>query len=69
MESIERYRRSLKRKNYSSVTLKNYLNRIERFVLWLNAPLTDTTRDTIGAYVDHLLPSANLTHLLRVSDR
>jgi site-specific recombinase XerD len=55
MESIERYRRSLKRKNYSSVTLKNYLNRIERFVLWLNAPLTDTTRDTIGAYVDHLL--------------
>lgn len=55
MESIERYHRSLQRKNYSSVTRKNYLNRIERFVLWLNAPLTDTTRTTIGSYVDYLL--------------
>jgi site-specific recombinase XerD len=55
MEIIERYHRSLKRKNYSPVTLKNYLNRIERFVLWLNVPVKDTTRDTIGAYVDHLL--------------
>jgi site-specific recombinase XerD len=55
MESIERYRRSLQRKNYASVTQKNYLNRIERFVLWLNAPLADTTRATIGSYVDYLL--------------
>lgn len=55
MEIIERYRRSLKRKNYSPVTLKNYLNRIDRFVLWLNVPLKDTTRGEIGAYVDHLL--------------
>lgn len=55
MESIERYHRSLQRKNYSSVTWKNYLNRIERFVLWLNAPLADTTHTTIGCYVDYLL--------------
>ena len=56
METIEsRYRRSLKRKNFSSYTIKNYMNRIDHFTLWLRVPLHEVTRREIGAYVDHLL--------------
>ena len=39
MEIIERYRRSLKRKNFSAHTVKNYMNRIDHFTLWLRVPL------------------------------
>jgi site-specific recombinase XerD len=57
MESTEsiRYRRSLKRKNYSAHTIKNYLNILAHFRGWLTVPLQDTTRKEIGSYVDHLL--------------
>ena len=55
MEITERYRRSLKRKNFSAHTIKNYMNRIDQFTLWLRVPLEKTTRREIGAYVDHLL--------------
>ena len=39
METTERYRRSLKRKNLSAHTIKNYMNRIDQFTLWLRVPL------------------------------
>jgi site-specific recombinase XerD len=56
METIKiRYRRSLKRKNFSAHTIKNYLNRIDHFTLWLRVPLDQVTRREMGAYVDHLL--------------
>jgi site-specific recombinase XerD len=55
METTERYRRSLKRKNSSPSTVKNYMNRIEHFTLWLRIPLDKVTRREIGTYVDHLL--------------
>ncbi len=55
MEITERYRRSLKRKNLSAYTIKNYMNRIDHFTLWLRVPLEKTTRREIGVYVDHLL--------------
>ena len=56
METIKiRYRRSLKRKNFSAHTIKNYLNRIDHFTLWLPVPLNEVTRREMGAYVDHLL--------------
>ena len=55
METTERYARSLKRKNLSTHTIKNYMNRINHFALWLCVPLEKTTRREIGAYVDHLL--------------
>jgi len=68
MEIIERYRRSLKRKNLSAHTIKNYMNRINHFTLWLRVPLEKTTRREIGAYVDHLLrkrraPKTIICHL------
>ena len=55
METIERYRRSLKRKNFSAHTIKNYMHRIHMFTLWLRVPLDHATRREIGSYVDHLL--------------
>jgi len=57
METTEliRYRRALKRKNYSAHTLKSYVNILDQFMRWLTVPLSDVTRKEIGAYVDHLL--------------
>jgi site-specific recombinase XerD len=56
METIKsRYRQSLKRKNFSPCTIKNYLHRIEQFTLWLPVPLHEVTRHDMGAYVDNLL--------------
>ena len=57
MESTEsiRYRRSLKRKNYSAHTIKNYLTILAHFTGWLTVPLQDTTRNEIGSYIDYLL--------------
>jgi site-specific recombinase XerD len=57
MEPTEqvRYRRSLKRKNYSVHTVKNYVNIIDQFMRWLTVALCEVTRKEIGVYVDHLL--------------
>jgi len=57
MEPTEliRYRRALKRKNYSTHTVKSYLNILDQFIRWLTVPLPEVTRKDIGAYVDHLL--------------
>jgi site-specific recombinase XerD len=57
MEPTEliRYRRALKRKNYSIHTVKSYLNILDQFIRWLTVPLAEVTRKDIGAYVDHLL--------------
>ena len=54
METIDRYRRSLKRKNYSGHTLKNYMNILDHFRRWLTIPLARVTPKEIGGYVDHL---------------
>jgi site-specific recombinase XerD len=57
METIElvRYRRSLKRKNYSAHTVKNYMNIMDNSTRWLRTPLREVTRKDIGTYVDHSL--------------
>src|SRR3972149_11018321 len=57
METTEliRYRRALKRKNYSAHTVKNYMNIIDHFKRWLTVPLSEVTPKEIGVYVDQLL--------------
>jgi site-specific recombinase XerD len=57
METTEltRYRRALKRKNYSAHTVKSYVNILDHFIRWLTVPLSEVTHKEIGAYVDHLL--------------
>jgi site-specific recombinase XerD len=55
MESIDKYRRYLKRRNFSAHTLKAYMNILSLFTDWLDMPLTDVSRKQIGSYVDHLM--------------
>jgi len=57
METTEliHYRRALKRKNYSTHTVKTYMNILDQFMRWLSVPLAEVTRNEIGVYVDHLL--------------
>jgi len=57
MENTEmiRYRRALKRKNYSTHTVKSYMNILDHFLRWAPVPLSEVTSKEIGLYVDHLL--------------
>ena len=54
-ELIDRYRRSLKRRNCSAHTLRNYLNILGRFHAWLQVPLERATPKETDAYMEHLL--------------
>jgi site-specific recombinase XerD len=45
----------LKRRNFSPNTVKNYLNGLKHFILWLDVPIETVTYRKIGTYVDDLL--------------
>ncbi len=45
----------MKRRNYSTHTVKNYLSTLKHFVLWLDVPLDQVTPKRIQAYIDRLL--------------
>lgn len=55
METTDRYRRFLKRRNFSPHTVKNYMSILSHFTDWLIIPLTEVTRKEMGSYVDHLM--------------
>ncbi len=57
METTEmvRYRRALKRKNYSAHTLKSYMNILDHFIGQMPLSLAEVTSKEVGLYVDHLL--------------
>jgi site-specific recombinase XerD len=55
METIDQYRRFLKRRNFSPHTIKSYMNILSHFTAWLTVPLSETTRSDIGGYTDHLM--------------
>ncbi len=55
MESTDRYRRYLKRRNFSAHTVKAYMNKLSHFTSWLTIPVEEVTRRHIGAYIDHLM--------------
>jgi len=54
-EVIIDYRRFLKRRNYSRCTLRNYINTLKHFVLWVDVPIEQVTHKTILSFIDHLL--------------
>jgi site-specific recombinase XerD len=54
------YRRHLKRRNCSAHTIRAYMNILKQFVLWIDVPLEQVTRDKLVDYVD-LLISKKLT--------
>ena len=41
--------------NISPNTVKNYLNGLKLFVIWLDVPIEETTYRKIVAYMDYLL--------------
>ena len=45
----------MKRRNCSPNTVKNYLNIIKHFVIWVDVPVEDATHLTISLYIDHLM--------------
>jgi len=53
--SIINYRRFLKRRNFSAHTVKNYINMLKHFVLWLDVPIETADRRQVLEYIDHLL--------------
>jgi len=53
--AIINYRRFLKRKNCSKHTLKNYMNTLKQFVLWVDVPIEQVTHKTVLSFMDHLL--------------
>jgi site-specific recombinase XerD len=57
-DSIVNFRRSLKRRNLSRHTVKNYMNSLGHFVTWINLPIESVSREDVGAYIDHLMDKA-----------
>ena len=55
MEALIKYRRFLKRRNYSGHTIKTYMNTLEHFLNWLPLPLAEVTSSQISAYIEFLL--------------
>jgi len=53
--SIIEYRRHLKRRNFSTHTLINYMSSIKLFIMWLKVPVQEVTFNHVSAYIDHLL--------------
>jgi len=53
--AIINYRRFLKRKNCSKHTLRNYMNTLKQFVLWVDVPIEQVTHKTVLSFMDHLL--------------
>lgn len=53
--AIVNYRRFLKRRNYSPCTVKNYLNSLKHFVVWVNVPIEQVRQHKVTEYIDHLL--------------
>lgn len=49
------WRRYLKRRNCSPNTVKNYLNTIKAFVIWLDVPVESVTHAKVSQYIDHLM--------------
>jgi len=57
-DSIVNFRRSLKRRNLSRHTVKNYLNSLGHFVMWINVSIESVSREDVGVYIDHLMDKA-----------
>ena len=54
-DAILDYRRFLKRKNYSAHTVKNTINRLKHFVVWLPVPLEETGYEQVKQYIERLM--------------
>jgi len=54
-DSIIGFRRSLKRRNYSRCTVRDYLSTLKQFVIWVDYPIEKVDRKKILSFIDYLL--------------
>lgn len=54
-ESILNYRQYLKRKNYSPHTVRNYLHRLQQFLVWITVPVELVNSEEVKSYIDFML--------------
>lgn len=45
----------MKRRNCSPHAVKNYLNLIKHFIIWLDVPVEEVTHTTVSRYIEHLM--------------
>ena len=45
----------MKRRNCAPNTVKNYLNKIKHFVIWVDVPVEEATYATVSRYIDYLM--------------
>jgi site-specific recombinase XerD len=55
IDAILNWQRFLKRRNCSPHAVKNYLNLIKHFIIWLDVPVEDVTPATVSRYLEHLM--------------
>lgn len=54
-DAIMNWRRFLKRRNCSPNTVKNYLNLIKHFVVWVDVPVEEVTHTAVSRYIEYLM--------------
>ena len=55
IDSIINFRRFLKRRNCAKGTVKNYINSLKNFAIWIDLPIEEVANQHILEYIDHLL--------------
>jgi len=54
-DAIINYRRFLKRRNYSPYTVRNYMNTLKHFIVWVDVPIEQATHTTVLSFIEYLL--------------
>ena len=54
-DAIINYRRFLKRRNYSPYTVRNYMNTLKHFIVWVDVPIEQATHKSILCFIEYLL--------------
>jgi len=54
-DAIINYRRFLKRRNYSRYTVRNYMNTLKHFIVWVDVPIEQATHKSVLSFIDYLL--------------
>ena len=54
-DAIINYRRFLKRRNYSRYTVRNYMNTLKHFIVWVDVPIEQATHKSILSFIEYLL--------------
>ena len=54
-DAIINYRRFLKRRNYSRYTVRNYMNTLKHFIVWVDVPIEQASHTTVLSFIEYLL--------------